>query len=83
MNVIVEPPLKVYPSPGTWSVSLINTRRTSCTLILEPFAALIVISDPESLSENATVLPSKRSSRLSSTCRVPSDQAVNSSVNTF
>jgi len=81
VNVIVEPPVKMYPSPGTCKVSLMNTSRTSCTLMFEPFAALIVISEPEFLSEKATVLPSNKSSRLSRTCKVPRDHAVNSSVN--
>ena len=73
----------MYPSPGTWRISLTKTNRTSWTLIFDPRDDLIETKFPATFNGNVLVSPSNSSSTLSNTCKVPRDHPVNSSVNVF
>ena len=72
--------MKVYPWPGTWSISFTNIRRTSWTLILEPFAETIEIIFPFKESGKSFLFPSINFSILSNTWSWPTDHPVNSSL---
>ena len=81
VNVRTLPPSKMYPSPGTCRISLTNTSRTSCTLILDPFDAIIETVVPANDNGKEVLSPSMNFSILSRTSKVPKDHPLNLSVN--